>query len=606
VTRTGLQEFHEVWLVDFEFSALPGERPHPICLVAREWSSGRTLRIWQDKLKRLKEPPYPIGDDCLFVAYYASAELGCHLALEWPLPANVLDLFVEFRNKTNGTPTPCGAGLLGALAYFGLDGIGTAEKEGMQSLAMRGGPWTESEQKELLDYCETDVVALAKLLPKMLPFLDLPRALLRGRYMKAAACIEHTGVPIDTDRLSILRSNWLRIQEELIKKIDSQYGVFEGRRFKADRWEQYLIKNNKSWPRLPSGRLALDDDTFREMARSDPDIAPMRELRVSLSRMRLADLAVGSDGRNRCLLSAFRARTGRNQPSNSKFIFGPAVWLRGLIQPAPGFGLAYIDYSQQEFGIASALSGDEAMMRAYQSGDPYLTFAKQAGAVPKDAIKKTHRFEREQFKACVLAVQYGMGAKSLAQRIGQPEAEARQLLRMHRETYPRFWRWSEGAVDHAMLHGKLWTVFGWEIHVGNNVNPRSLQNFPMQANGAEMLRLACCLATERGIRVCAPVHDAILIEAPIDDLEDAVRSAQKAMSDASEVVLDGFRLRTDAKLIRHPERYEDERGREMWKTVWDILSEIYPETCAQKHTQLCADATIPVHEPTPVQSYICV
>jgi hypothetical protein len=473
---------------------------------------------------------------------------------------------------TNGTPLLCGANLLGALTYFGLDGIGAAEKESMQRLAMRGGPWTKSEQDKLLDYCESDVVALAKLLTKMAPALDLPRALLRGRYMKAAAHIEYTGIPIDTDALSILRSNWSLIQEELIKKIDAPYRAFEGRTFKIALWEQYLIKNNKDWPRLPSGRLALDDDTFREMARSDPDIAPMRELRVSLSQMRLADLVVGSDGRNRCLLSAFRARTGRNQPSNSKFIFGPAVWLRGLIRPTPGFGLAYIDYSQQEFGIAAALSGDEAMKEAYQSGDPYLTFAKQAGAVPQDATKKTHRFARERFKACVLAVQYGMGSKSLAQRIGQPEAEARQLLRKHRETYPRFWCWSEGAVDHAMLYGRLWTVFGWEIHVGTNVNPRSLQNFPMQANGAEMLRLACCLATERGIRVCAPIHDAILIEAPIDDLESTIEQAQGAMAVASEVVLNGFKLRTDVKVVRHPDRYEDPRGQKMWETVWEIMT----------------------------------
>ena len=574
MTRIGHREFREIWLADFEFSAPPGERPHPICLVAREWSSGRTLRIWQDNLKRLKEPPYPIGDDCLFVTFYASAELTCHLALEWPLPVNMLDLFVEFRNLTNGLPTPYGATLLGALFCFGLDGIGAEEKDNMRQLAIRGGPWSEEEQKKLLDYCESDVLALEKLLPKMLPLLDLPRALVRGRYMKAAARIEHTGIPIEADALSMLRNNWSWIQEELIKKIDAQYRVFEGRTFKADLWEQYLLKRNKAWPRLPSGRLALDDDTFREMARSDPDIIPMRELRVSLSRMRLADLAVGSDGRNRSLLSAFRSRTGRNQPSNSKFIFGPAVWLRGLIRPEPDFGLAYIDWAQQEFGIAAALSGDPAMMEAYKSGDPYLTFAKQAGAVPEDATKETHRSKREQFKGCALGVLFGMGAKSLAQRIGRSETEARHLLQMHHETYPVFWSWSQAAVDHAMLHGKLWTVFGWEIHVGPNVNPRSLQNFPMQANGAEMLRLACCFATERGIRVCAPIHDAILIEAPLDELEEAVKEAQKAMADASKLVLDGFTLRTDAYLIQYPDHYEDPRGQEMWQTVWGIVNKV--------------------------------
>jgi hypothetical protein len=94
----------------------------------------------------------------------------------------------------------------------------------------------------------------------------------------------------------------------------------------------------------------------------------LRELRVALSQLRLNDLTVGADGRNRCLLSAFRAKTGRNQPSNSRFIFGPSRWLRALIRPPEGYGLAYVDYAAQEVGIAGALSCDPALIAAYQSG----------------------------------------------------------------------------------------------------------------------------------------------------------------------------------------------------------------------------------------------
>jgi hypothetical protein len=90
-----------------------------------------------------------------------------------------------------------------------------------------------------------------------------------------------------------------------------------------------------------------------------------------------------------------------------------------------------------------------------------------------------------------------------AGRIGQPPIRARELLRLHRQTYYEFWRWSDAAVDHAMLTGGLHTVFGWRVQVPAQANDRSLRNFPMQANGAEMLRLACCLATERGIEACA-------------------------------------------------------------------------------------------------------
>ena len=88
-----------------------------------------------------------------------------------------------------------------------------------------------------------------------------------------------------------------------------------------------------------------------------------------------------------------------------------------------------------------------------------------------------------------------------------------------------------------------------------------------------MLRLACCLATERGISVCAPVHDAMLIEAPVRYLEDVVAEAQKAMADASAGVLDGFRLRSDAKIFRYPDRYVDQRGTRMWAEVWAIIRE---------------------------------
>uniref|UniRef100_UPI0035691BF5 DNA polymerase n=1 Tax=Novipirellula sp. TaxID=2795430 RepID=UPI0035691BF5 len=165
--------------------------------------------------------------------------------------------------------------------------------------------------------------------------------------------------------------------------------------------------------------------------------------------MKLEKLAVGSDGRNRAMLSPFASRSGRNQPSNNKFIFGPSVWLRGLIKPAVGRSIAYVDWSQQELGIAAALSQDPALGQAYASGDPYLEFAKMAGAVPPSATKKTHPNERSAYKVCMLATQYGMSEHGLAAKLNKPVAFARNLLRRHRETFPVFWRWSQSQVDTA-------------------------------------------------------------------------------------------------------------------------------------------------------------
>ena len=543
-------------------------------MVAREYYSGQLQRLWLDGIDK-PACPLPMGENSLYVAYYASAEMNCHLALDWPLPKYLLDLSCEFRCQTNGLSLPAGKGLIGALSAKGLEHISFTEKEEMQQLALRGGPYSAAEQLALTDYCQTDVDALIALLPEIATEISMDHALIRGRYMQAAANIESVGIPVELTLHESLQTNWGRIQDDLIACVDRDYGVFEGRVFKRDLFEAYLIRNGISWPRLTSGNLDLKDETFRTMAKILPQLSPLRELTHSLGKMRLNKFPVGQDARNRTMLSAFGSKTGRNQPSTSKFLFGSSVWLRGLIKPAEGWGVAYIDWSQQEFGIAAALSGDKAMKQAYASGDPYLEFAKLAGAVPADATKKSHKEQRALYKQTVLAVQYGMGADSMAERIQQPTIVSRDLLHKHRKAFKTFWEWSDGNVDYALLHRKLWTVFGWQIQVSGKINARSLANFPMQANGAEMLRIACILMTEAGIRVCAPVHDAVLIEAPLEELDERIKQAQELMREASRQVLDGFELTTDADIYRYPERYRDEeRGGAMWDLVMELLQRL--------------------------------
>src|SRR5262249_4075627 len=211
--------------------------------------SGGLVRLWvADGAPDF--PPYDTGPETLLVAYYASAELGCHLALDWPMPARILDLFAEFRCLTSGLPVPCGNGLLGALAYFGLDTLAAAEKDVMRQLAMRGGTYTAGARLALLAYCQADVDALARLLTAVVPRVVAPtlasagqhkalgQALLRGRYMAAAARMEWNGVPLDADMLVRLRDGWERIQGQLIEEVDRGYQVF-----------------------IPAGRRALDPGT---------------------------------------------------------------------------------------------------------------------------------------------------------------------------------------------------------------------------------------------------------------------------------------------------------------------------------------------------------
>jgi DNA polymerase I len=565
--------FKEVWCADFEFRADPGDHPWPVCMVAKEMRTGREIRIWRSELLSMDRAPFDVGTSALFVAYFASAEFGCFLELGWSLPVNVLDLYAEHRVETNGGYAVCGNGLIGALAIRGLGHIDAGEKDEMRRLILDNRTWTDEEKRKILAYGASDVIGTAALFNKMAPTIDWPRALLRGRYVKAVAHMERTGVPIDTGSYNRLADSWDSLKERLVAAVDEDYGVYEGTTFKSHRFDEFLSRRGIPWPRSPKGLLKLDDDTFRDQARRWPVLQPLRELRVTLSGLRLSALEVGSDGRNRCLLSPFASTSGRNQPSNSKFIFGPATWLRGLIKPSEGCGLAYIDFSSQEIGIAAGLSCDERMAEGYNEGDPYLAFAKAARLVPSDATKQSHKSIRDRCKAVVLGTNYGMGPEAIAAQAGIAPIEAKELLRLHKETYRPFWRWIDSVVSAAMITNEISTVFGWRRRVGGDPNPRSLMNFPMQGNGAECLRIAAIAATEAGIRICAPVHDAFLIEAPTDRLDQDIATMRDMMSKAGSTVTGGLNIRTDAEVIRFPSRYMDERGASMWEKVTGLLQE---------------------------------
>lgn len=574
-----LAAFKEIWLVDFEYKSDVGEKPIPHCVVAKEIKSNKTIRAWCDKGMNCL---YRTDTEVLFVSYNASAEMSCHLVLGWPIPANILDLYVEHKRILSGLIPMDQVKLLMTLEYYGIEHIESEKKEFYRNLAIKGGPFSKEQKQGMLNYCETDVIALSQLLPVMMPEIELDYALIRGEYMAGVARMENNGTPIDTDLLTRLRKHWLEIENELIKRVDADYGVFNGRTFKKDKWEEWLTERDYAWPRTASGQLCIDKDTFKEMAAIYPDVADMRELLTTLGLLRLNELSVGKDGRNRCYLNPFGAKTGRNQPSSKRFIFGPSTWVRSLIKPAEDMAVAYIDYEQQEFGIGAALSNDIKMKEAYLSGDPYLALAKQAGAVPIDATKKTHGAIRDMFKVVVLMTQYGAGVRSMAINMHQSEIKARRLLEHHKTIYRKFWRWMQEQLDTSLFTKQAETLFKWQVNAcstadkdGKTIecNSRSIMNFPMQGNGAEILRLAICMLFAEGIKVVAPVHDAILIEAKASEIDEIVKKASAIMVKASSILLDGFELRTEPVIVKYPERYIDKRGVKTWQNVMEILAE---------------------------------
>jgi DNA polymerase-1 len=379
---------------------------------------------------------------------------------------------------------------------------------------------------------------------------------------------------------------WRDIRDDVVPTVDAQYGVYVHNAagdwvFSKQRWIAYLKREGlyDLWPRLESGTLDMRRKTFENMSRGFPKLEALRQLRHTRDKMRKVKLAVGHDGRNRTVLWPFKSKTGRTQPKAAEWIFSPAVWLRSLIKPEPGMAVAYIDYSSMEFLLAAARSADGSMLKMYQSGDPYLSFAKNVGVVPKSATKESHEPVRDNYKVMLLSTQYGLSTRTLAARLKIPEFEAHEMLGQHHSQFSQYWAWSDDYIQQAMQTGVVQTVFGWTYHVGTvgQINERSLRNWPIQSDGADILRISCILAARHGIKILGPIHDAVLIEAPIDRIEADVALMQEIMRRASRIVLnsdaDGpYELRTDFKIWKFPNHYTDKRGDAIWQHVLELLA----------------------------------
>jgi hypothetical protein len=581
--------FREIWVVDTEFYPGPGKANGgvegdpltPLCLVALEMRSGRFVRLGQDELGPF--PPYRLDADALLVGYMLAAEFGFHIACGWGEPVCALDAYIEFRHYVNDGSAKAGDrdkgffGLSGALRYFLADEIDLARKDEIRDRIVQGPPFSAQERRYILDYCTDDVRALARLIPHIVPTIrSLRHAIFRAKFQWTMAQQERRGVPLDKPLLGRICQHWKGMQVDLVTELDRPFGCYEivnnEAHWRKERFADLVQRNRMSWPRRPSGALDETDETFREMAGRYPQIEPLRELRYSLSKLRLNDLSVGSDGRNRTSLWAYGTKTARCAPSNSKYIFGPAKWLRFLITPPLGRVLVHRDFEQQEPRIAAVVSGDKALLQACESGDLYLSIAQQLGFLRDGMNSAERKAVRALFKTVVLGIQYGLGARSLAMRAGISLSEACEILARLRARFWVFEDFSRSVLDHAGLNLELGTQFGWHMLCPSGTNTRTIRNFPIQSTGSEILHVLCVLAERRGIKLVAPIHDAVLAEGDLDEAEGLSRALDQVMSDAAAVVLRGNRLPTGVQIVRPGERYFDERGEAMWTTVVKLLA----------------------------------
>ena len=138
------------------------------------------------------------------------------------------------------------------------------------------------------------------------------------------------------------------------------------------------------------------------MSRIYPIVAPLTRIAIHTLPATIAGFSCGFRWPKPLSVKPVQLTQQPEPTSNAKFIFGPeclapefdraAARIRPRLRRLRAAGIRH----------RGALSEDPEMLAAYRSGDCYLAFAKQAGAVPADATKKSHPAERELFKLCAL------------------------------------------------------------------------------------------------------------------------------------------------------------------------------------------------------------
>ncbi len=240
---------------------------------------------------------------------------------------------------------------------------------------------------------------------------------------------------------------------------------------------------------------------------------------------------VASDGRIHTTFSQVAAATGRLASSDPNLQNIPArsadgMRIRGAFVAGEGFeSLMSADYSQIEMRLMAHLSGDEALIEAFNSGeDLHRTMASMVFGTP---VAEVSAEERSRIKATSYGLAYGLSSYGLAAQLGIPVPEAAALRDRYFERFGKVRDYLEGLVAQARADGYTQTMFGRRRYLPDlrssnrqrrEMAERAALNAPIQGSAADIVKIAMMnvvdALSEVGLksRLLVQIHDELLLE----------------------------------------------------------------------------------------------
>jgi hypothetical protein len=573
--------FNEIVLGDTEFVSRTGELYLPVCVAYKELRSGRLGTLSGDELG--SSPPHAHGKNVLF-AGFTGAEPEFYLSVGWSFDMAFLDLRVEGIHQTNFAyrrddprRQKLPRSLISFLRANGIADGNEARKDTIRKRIMQGPPYTIKELMVFSKYCLDDVLLLEKLLMILLPRIaNFAQALMRGEYVKLTAEMFRRGLPADRWSARLLREPEVRhaVRLRAVSDTSLTHGLYQGLTLTQLQLREFLVRHKvKGWRKTAKGQLGTKGRDFERLEEHRSEFRGIAEAHRTVTHLHELQLFAGPDSRYRTPIWAFSTITSRAAPNGAAFPFTTPSWCRYTLMPDGGRALAYLDFGSMEFGVAAGLSRASAMLDDYRA-EPYLVLPILAGFLPRGATRHTHGEAREKYKPMILAVQYGGSGGLLARRLGLPHGQGQRIVDLHHDRYDAYWEWSNRKLQHAFDEGELVARDGWRCGINTQSSIFTARNWLIQANAAAIFRYAGLLMRCLGIQVIAPVHDAVLIEADVDQLTCEVARATECLERASRRFLAGLTLKVDVKYVYPGERFADKRGEQIWSFVERSLREL--------------------------------
>jgi len=366
--------------------------------------------------------------------------------------------------------------------------------------------------------------------------------------------MERTGVAIDALELS-------RQSEALcssIATIEGKISEMAGEAFNPASPKQlaHILFEKLGLPvqkKTSSGTPSTDEEVLAQLALDYPLPKFILEYR-KLTKLKgtytdkLPGMVDLRDGRIHTTFGQATAVTGRLASSEPNLQNIPVRTpegrrVREAFVAAPGSQIVSADYSQIELRVMAHISGDEGLLRAFREGeDIHRATASEVFGVELSAVTSE---QRRMAKVINFGLIYGMSAFGLAKNLGIERSAAAHYMDQYFARYPKVAQYMKSTRELAKAQGFVETAFGRRLWLPELLSPRAQVraaaeraaiNAPMQGTAADLIKLAMLAVdgwiTENALqsRLVLQVHDELVLEVPIDELERVKEALPRLMA----------------------------------------------------------------------------